>query len=210
MTSVLANSIVYRAKDHISPGEPYFATFYYNGFQCFEAKFGHFLSCYCNSRAHFERKFVSMKNEEITGDSKWVAKYGHLAKYGSLLYILNAKYIISMKWREARAKLVGWLWFNITFSDISALWWWDSCPVSKFPPAAKHPTPWAARGLQRAKPTPTRAPGRPKMSLISLPSILIETKLLSLTPSWFFVYHLFTHLVTVSPYCGVLITWPFR
>ena len=28
-----------------------------------------------------------MQNEEITGDSKYVAKYGHLAKYGSSLYI---------------------------------------------------------------------------------------------------------------------------
>ena len=29
-----------------------------------------------------------MKYEEITGDSKLVAKYGHLAKYGSLLYVI--------------------------------------------------------------------------------------------------------------------------
>ena len=32
------------------------------------------------------------------------------------------------------------------------------------------PTPWAARGLKRAEPTPTRAPGRPKTSLTCLPS----------------------------------------
>ena len=32
------------------------------------------------------------------------------------------------------------------------------------------PTPWAARGLQRAESTSTRAPGRPKMSFTSLPS----------------------------------------
>ena len=32
------------------------------------------------------------------------------------------------------------------------------------------PTPWAARGLKRAKPTSTRAPGRPKTSFTSLPS----------------------------------------
>ena len=31
------------------------------------------------------------------------------------------------------------------------------------------PTPWAARGLKRAEPTSTRAPGRPKTSFISLP-----------------------------------------
>ena len=27
--------------------------------------------------------------------------------------------------------LVGWLWFNVTFSDISAIKWRDSCPVLK-------------------------------------------------------------------------------
>ena len=32
------------------------------------------------------------------------------------------------------------------------------------------PTPWAARGLYRAEPTSTRAPGRPKTSFTSLPS----------------------------------------
>ena len=32
------------------------------------------------------------------------------------------------------------------------------------------PTPWAARGLKRAEPTSTRAPGRPKTSFTSLPS----------------------------------------
>ena len=32
--------------------------------------------------------------------------------------------------------LVGWLWFNVTFSDISALWWRDRCSVSKFWPDA--------------------------------------------------------------------------
>ena len=32
------------------------------------------------------------------------------------------------------------------------------------------PTPWAARGLQRAEPTSARAPGRPKTSFTSLPS----------------------------------------
>ena len=30
-----------------------------------------------------------MKYEEITGDWKYVAKYGHPAKYGSLLYMLT-------------------------------------------------------------------------------------------------------------------------
>ena len=32
-----------------------------------------------------------------------------------------------------------WLWFNVTFSDISAICWRDRCPVSKFLPAAGHP-----------------------------------------------------------------------
>ena len=31
--------------------------------------------------------------------------------------------------------LVGWLWFHVSFSDISAIKWRDSCPVSKFGPA---------------------------------------------------------------------------
>ena len=30
-----------------------------------------------------------MKSEGITGDSKYVAKYGHLAKYGSLLHVVT-------------------------------------------------------------------------------------------------------------------------
>ena len=46
----------------------------------------------------------------------------------------------------------------------------DSCPVSKFWPAAGQPTPWAARGLKRSEPTPTWAPGCPKTSLTALPS----------------------------------------
>ena len=34
-------------------------------------------------------------------------------------------------------QLVGCCGFNVTFSDISAIYkWWDSCPVSKFSPAA--------------------------------------------------------------------------
>ena len=39
---------------------------------------------------------------------------------------------------------------------------------SKFWPAVGHPTPYAAR--KRYEPTPTRAPGRPKTSITSLPS----------------------------------------
>ena len=65
--------------------------------------------------------------------------------------------------------LVGWLRFNVTFSDISAIKWRDSCPISKFRPAAGHPTPWAARVLYRVEPIPTRVPRRPKMSFTSLP-----------------------------------------
>ena len=32
----------------------------------------------------------------------------------------------------------GLLWFHITFSDISAINWWDICPVFKYKPAAGH------------------------------------------------------------------------
>ena len=79
---------IHRAKNHISPGEPYFATFFYNCFQCF----GHFFEA--DSKIKFlefitikERTSVSRKDEEITGDwSKYVVKYGHPAKYGCLLY----------------------------------------------------------------------------------------------------------------------------
>ena len=59
----------------------------------------------------------------------------------------------------------GLFWLNITFSDISALLWRDSCQVSKFRPATGHPTPWSARGIKRADHTPTRTPVRPKTSL---------------------------------------------
>ena len=65
------------------------------------------------------------------------------------------------------AWLVCWLWFNVTFSYISAIKWRDSCPVSKFRPATGHPTPWEARGLKRAEPSPTRTTGRPKTSFNS-------------------------------------------
>ena len=53
-----------------------------------------------------------------------------------------------------------WLLLNVTFSYISAIQWRDNCPVSKFRPAAGHPTAWAAMGLKRAKPTSATAPGR--------------------------------------------------
>ena len=53
----------------------------------------------------------------------------------------------SCKWYTCILCIVGWLWFNVTFSDVSAIKWRDSCPVSKFWPAAGHPTSWAARGL---------------------------------------------------------------
>ena len=44
---------------------------------------------------------------------------------------------------------------------------------SKFGPVARHPTPWAARGLERVEPTPTRAPGR-KKTLWSFTSLRSE------------------------------------
>ena len=80
-----------RAKNHISPEEPYFATFYYNGFQYSEAKFYHFFEAVDKNVLELignrRKKSVSVQNEEITGNSKYVAKYGHLAKYGSSLYM---------------------------------------------------------------------------------------------------------------------------
>ena len=43
--------IACKVEIHISPGEPYFATFYDNAFQCAEANFGHFFEAYYNSLA---------------------------------------------------------------------------------------------------------------------------------------------------------------
>ena len=41
--------------------------------------------------------------------------------------------IVQLHTRYAkRYRLVGWLWFNVTFSDISAIKWRNRCPVSKF------------------------------------------------------------------------------
>ena len=78
----------HRAKNLISPEEPYFTTFYYNGFQYSEVKFNHFFGVLGKKVSKFigkrRKKSVSVENEEITGDSKFVTKYGHLTKYGSL------------------------------------------------------------------------------------------------------------------------------
>ena len=83
-------SSVSRAKNHISPEEQYFATFFYNGFQYSEAKFYYFFESVGKNVLELignrRKKYVSVQNEEITGDSKCVAKYGHLTKYGSSRY----------------------------------------------------------------------------------------------------------------------------
>ena len=61
------------------------------------------------------------------------------------------------------------LWFNVTFSDISAIKCQDSCPVSKFRlPGTNRYGQLGA--LSFAKPTPTRAPVRSRTSLTSLRS----------------------------------------
>ena len=74
------------AKNRISQEEPYFASFYYNNFYnvlkqilviSFEAVGIKFIGIHLQKR----KKSVSMKNKENTGDSKQVAKYGHLTKY---------------------------------------------------------------------------------------------------------------------------------
>ena len=65
---------------------PYFSKIY---FQCFGANFGHFFEAdgktILGIHYHKRKNFVSMANEEITRDLIYVAKYGHPAKYGSLL-----------------------------------------------------------------------------------------------------------------------------
>ena len=62
--------LLYRAKNHILPEEQYFATIFYNCFQCFVAHFGHFFEAYGKKILgiqYFKRKkFVSMTDEEIT------------------------------------------------------------------------------------------------------------------------------------------------
>ena len=52
--------------------------------------------------------------------------------------------------------LADWLWFNVTFSDISAIKWrnCNCCQISKFRPAVSHLTPLASRCLLRAKSIP--------------------------------------------------------
>ena len=61
-----------RAKNHISPGEPYFAIFYHNNFQGFEANFSHFFYLLgknvFGSHWHKNNKSVSVKNAENTGN----------------------------------------------------------------------------------------------------------------------------------------------
>ena len=60
----------YRAKNHISPEEPYFATFNHNNFHHPGGNFGHlFESADTNAfkfHWHERKKGVSVKNKEIT------------------------------------------------------------------------------------------------------------------------------------------------
>ena len=59
-----------RVKNHILPGEPNFATFYDNNFQCAEANFGHFFESASYNIFGFHlntrNKSISMTNKEIT------------------------------------------------------------------------------------------------------------------------------------------------
>ena len=66
--------------------------------------------------------------------------------------------------------LVSWLVGCGLTSHSAIFQLYSDGTVVQFGPAAGHPTPWAARGLKRAEPTPTRAPGCPKTSFTSLPS----------------------------------------
>ena len=63
-----------RAKNHISPEEPYFATSYNYDFRYSGVKFIHFFEGVCKNALEFickrREKSVSVENEEITGDSK--------------------------------------------------------------------------------------------------------------------------------------------
>ena len=65
-----------RAKNHISAEELYFATFFYNCFQCFGANIGHFFEAddkkILGIHYHKRIKFVCMKDEDIAGDWKCV------------------------------------------------------------------------------------------------------------------------------------------
>ena len=66
-----------RAKNHISPEEPYFATFYYYDFQYSRAKFNHFFEAvgkktYCNPFAKEERNLFLYKIKTLQEiQNKW-------------------------------------------------------------------------------------------------------------------------------------------
>ena len=60
------------AKNHISPGEPYFAIFYHNNFQGVAANFSQFFYLLGKNvfgfHRHLRNKSVSVKNAEIIGN----------------------------------------------------------------------------------------------------------------------------------------------
>ena len=61
------------------------------------------------------------------------------------------------------------MWFNVTFSDISSIKWRDSCPVSKFWPAAGHPR-HGQLGVFSVPNLPRHGHRDVRMSFTSLPS----------------------------------------
>ena len=70
--------------------EPYFATFSIIVFNVLAHIFVISLKLMVKKLGihyHKRKKIVSMKDEYITEDYKYVVKYGHPAKYGSLLYM---------------------------------------------------------------------------------------------------------------------------
>ena len=69
--------ITYRAKNHISPGEPYFAIFYHNNFQRVEVNFSHFFYLLGKTNLDFIgikdiimflRKMQKLKEIKISGE----------------------------------------------------------------------------------------------------------------------------------------------
>ena len=66
--------------------------------------------------------------------------------------------------------MVGWLRFHGTFQRYFDYIVTGNCPFYKIRPVAGQPRPWEAIGFWRVAPTPTRAMGRPKTPLTSLPS----------------------------------------
>ena len=79
---------------------------------------------------------------------------------------MTSKKILYVHWMI----LVGWLWFLRHIQPYFSYIVTGQLSSFQILTCYRAPTPWAARGLKRAEPTPTWAPGRPKTSFTSLPS----------------------------------------